>query len=459
MEARISAVQQALLLLLVASLALGVLARPYPDNYRLTGALNELTTFRQGFERSAAEGLLRAQAEAQGLLPLAALAAKVSGRAVPKLKLPADAPGVRPLTSAHLNTLADVFAFATTKAKLTLGSPDLEALGPALAWRLARSQKEGPFVLKSLELTSAEVSEQDLTRERETAELRLSVLRDQDAVDAAQKRLETEERILEARKTNRASWKMVLKAMDAQKEALAGLEEKKATLAKTQASYESAAQRAEQAPKATKPGAVPAFASAHISLEHASGPVTFEIPVAIAAREAAITPLTGATFPVTHNAGLWDDVKSLDPDAAIDSVRERFNWHNKQLELGGVSLPGSLALQILPLILPLLLMLVRARTRGLAASYSPFSTKVPGTLPRIGFNNRTFDALVVIVLPMLTTLSAAVSLLLIGRLPVLPALATGACLMLGLSAFHKLGEAKQMVQSVVHSHSYPPHQV
>src|SRR5690349_11468724 len=140
MEARISAVQQALLLLLVASLALAVLARPYPDNYRLNGALSELTTFRQGFERNAAERLLRAQAEAQGLLPLAALAAKVTGRGVPKLKLPADAPAVRPLTSAHLNTLADVFAFATPKAKLTLGSPDLSALGPALAWRLARSQ-------------------------------------------------------------------------------------------------------------------------------------------------------------------------------------------------------------------------------------------------------------------------------------------------------------------------------
>jgi hypothetical protein len=268
-----------------------------------------------------------------------------------------------------------------------------------------------------------------------------------------------EERILEARKTNHASWKMVLKAMDAQKEALAALEDKKATLSKTQASYESAAQRAEQPPKAKTPGAVPAFASARISLEHASGPVAFEIPVAIASREVAITPLTGATFPVTHNAGLWEEVQGLDPDAAVNTVRERFNWHNKQVEFGGLSVPGSLALQILPLILPLLLFLVRARTRTLAASYSPFSTKVPGTLPRIGFNNRTFDALVVIVLPMLTTLSAAVSLLLIGRLPVLPALATGACLMIGLSAFHKLGEAQEMVQSVVHSHSYPPHQV
>ena len=459
MEARISALQQALLLLLVASLALAVLARPHPDNYRLNGALKELTAFRQGFERSRAESGLRAQAEAQGLVPLAALAAKVEGPGVPRVKLPAGAPPVRPLTSAHLATLADIAAFSTAQAKLTLGSPDLEALGPALAWRLVRTRKEGPFTLKSVELESADVGDAELARERETAQLRLQVSQDQAAVDAAQKKLETEERILEARKTNRASWKMVLKAMDAQKEAAAALEEKKAVLSKSQGSYESAAQRAEQKPKAKQPGAVPAFASAHVALEHASGPVAFDIPVAISARDVAIAPLSGATFPVTHDAGLWDELKGLDPDAAIAHVRDHFNWHNKGVELAGARLSGALVLQVLPLLLPVLLLLVRARTRELAVSYSPFSTKVPGSLPRIGFNNRFFDALVVIVLPVLTTLSAAASLLLIGQLPVLPFLALLGCVLLGLSAFHKLSEAKEMVHSVVHSHSYPPHQV
>jgi hypothetical protein len=459
MEARISAVQQALLLLLVASLGLAVLARPHPDNYRLTGALRELTTFRQSFERSTAEGLLRAQAEAQGLTPLAALAAKVGGPGVPRVNLPNDAPAIRPLTSAHLATLSDVFAFATPEAKLTLGSPDLEALGPSLAWRLARAQKPGPFVLKSAELVSAELGEEDLKHEQETAALRLQVVNDQAAVDAAQKRLETEERILEARKTNHASWKMVLKAMDAQKEALAALEEKKATLTKTQASYESAAQRAERKPKPKEPSAVPALAAARVTLAHADESITFEIPVPIKARAVAITKLAGATFAVTRAAGLWDELKGLDPDAAIASVQDRFNWHNKGLELGGLTLSGALALQALPLILPLLLLLVRARARRVATSYSPFSTKVPGVLPRIGFNNRVFDALVVIALPMLTALSAAASLLLIGRVPLLPVLSTFACLALGVSAFNKLGEVQDLVQSVVHSHSYPPQQV
>jgi hypothetical protein len=459
MEARISAVQQALLLLLVASLALAVLARPHPDNYRLTGALAELTTFRQGFERSAAERLLRAQAEAQGLVPLAGVSAKVSGPGVPRVTLGPEAPAIRPLTSAHLATLADVLAFSTPKAKLTLGSPDLEALGPALAWRLARSQKPGPFELKSVVLESAELSEQDLGRERDTASLRLQVVADQAAVDVAQKRLENEERILEARKTNRASWKMVLKAMDAQKEALAALEEKKATLAKTQASYEESARRAEQKPKPKQPGAVPSFASAHVLLAQGGEQVTFEIPVAIQARDVAISPLPSATFTVTRDAGLWDELKGLDPDAAISAVQEHFNWHNKKVEIAGAALSGAQVLQVLPLILPLLLLLIRARARRVATSYSPFSTKVPGVLPRIGFNNRVFDALVVIALPTLTSLSAAVSLLLIGRVPVLPALCTFACVALGASAFGRLGEVQELVQSVVHSHSYPPHKV
>ena len=51
------------------------------------------------------------------------------------------------------------------------------------------------------------------------------------------------------------------------------------------------------------------------------------------------------------------------------------------------------------------------------------------------------------------------ALLLIGQLPILPFLALLGCVLLGLSAYHKLGEAQEMVQSVVHSHSYPPHQV
>lgn len=459
MEARISAVQQGLLLLLVASLALAVLARPHPDNYRLTRTLSELTTFRQSFERGAAEGLLRAQAEAQGLTPLAALAAKVGGPGVPRVTLPADAPAIRPLTSAHLATLADVFAFATPVAKLTLGSPDLDALGPALAWRLARTQKSGPFVLKSAELVSAELTEEDLTRERETAALRLQVVQDQAAVDAAAKRLETEERILEARKTNHASWKMILKAMDAQKEAAAALEEKKATLAKTTASYENAAKRSEQNPKPKEPSAVPALAAARITLGQADETLTFEIPTSIKARAVSITPLTGATFAVTRGAGMWDELKGLDPDAAIAAVKDRFNWHNKELDLGGIALSGALALQVLPLLLPLLLLLVRTRARRVATSYSPFSTKVPGVLPRIGFNNRVFDGLVVIALPVLTTLSAAASLMLIGRIPLLPVAATFACFAFGVSAFNKLGEVQDLVQSVVHSHSYPPQQV
>ena len=43
MEARLSAVQKRLVLLLLASLAVAILARPQPDNGRFTAALDELT--------------------------------------------------------------------------------------------------------------------------------------------------------------------------------------------------------------------------------------------------------------------------------------------------------------------------------------------------------------------------------------------------------------------------------
>jgi hypothetical protein len=456
MEDRISAVQQGLLLLLVAALALALLARPHPENHRYTGALQELSAFQGTFDRSASEGLLRAQAEAQGLTPMAALAAAAQGTGVPELALRPDGPPLRPWTRTRLANLAEVDALAQPGSKLIIGVPDVKALGSALAWRLTRLSGD-PLTLRSVELVTSDVSAEDIAREQETAGLRLAIAPIAAEVESANKRLEQETNVLEARRRNQASWKVVLKSMDTQKEAAATLEAKKAALSEAQKAYEAAAQRAEGKHAAREAETAPTHALARISLGHGARDLTLEIPVALALRDAVVPPLR-ASFAATRAAGLWEEVKTLDVAGAIAAVKDHFNWHNRSIQLGSIKLSGALALHLLPCLLPFLLLMVSARVRLVGKSYSPFSTKVPETLPRVGFRSRIFDFIVVVLLPSLTCVSAALSLYLIGQPPLLPAAMALACVVFGLSLFGKLGELQELVLSVVHSHSYPPPQ-
>jgi hypothetical protein len=108
--------------------------------------------------------------------------------------------------------------------------------------------------------------------------------------------------------------------------------------------------------------------------------------------------------------------------------------------------------------LPLLLLLLLRRLKAAGGSYSPFTTEVRGELPRVGLKTRALELLALVILPCLAAASAATALLFVGQLPVLPALSAAACLVLGSSAFGKLGDLQELVASVVHSHSYPPPQ-
>jgi hypothetical protein len=458
MEDRISAVQQALLLLLVAAFAFLLLGFPHPDNAKFTAALQEVISFRASFQREATEQLLRVRAEAQGLVPLASVAAASEGPHVPALRLDDSAPPLRPLTKIELSTLGQVFQYAQPNAKTSIGVPDVKALGAGLAWRLARLGGEQPLVLKSVALVPAEIDEDDLKLERETAELRLLPEKAQAAVEAAQKKLDQESRVLEARRKLRASWKMVLKSMEAVKEATETLEARKQALSAAAQDYEDHARRAQQARKPTRPRAVPSYALAQVTLSKGASEITLSIPVKLAVADVPVPSLTGASFSATHFADLWGEVKDSDADAAIAAIRDHFNWHNRIWNVLGMQLSGALLLQILPLSLPFLLWLLMARMRRVSKSYSPFSTKVPETLPRVGFKRRGFDLLVVVVLPFAAAACSAVSLHLVGQPPVLAAATALICLALGTMAFMRLGELKDMVESVVHSHSYPPSQ-
>ncbi|HEX6242766.1 MAG TPA: hypothetical protein VFZ61_17755 [Polyangiales bacterium] len=458
MEDRISAVQQSLLVLLVASLALALLARPHPENRRYTSALNELTTFQAGFDRNATEALLRSQAEAQGLIPLAAVRAQAQKGGAAALALAPDSPPIRPWTRTHLATLADVDALAQPNAKLPIGVPEVEGLGAALGWRLTRLARQEGLTLRSVELVTAEVSAEDVTREAQVASLRVAEVGARAEVASAERRLEADTNMFEARRRNGASWKVVLKAMETQKEAAASLEAKKQALTQATQAYEAAAKAAEHAYTVTAPSAAPERALARVSLDQQGTALTLDLPVALALRDVTVPSLDHGSFEATRSAGLWDEVKTLDAAGAIAAVQGHFNWHNRSVELGGIKVPGALALHLLPCILPLLLLMVSRRVQGVGKSYSPFSTKVPETMPRVGFRSRVFDFIVVVLLPCLTAISAAASLFLIGQPALLPLGMAFLCVIFGVSAFGKLGELQNLLESVVHSHSYPPPQ-
>jgi len=456
MEARISAVQQTLLLLLVASLALAVLARPHPQNREFTGALAELTQFRAGFQRESWERSLREHAEAQGTLPLRALQSAVSGRQVPPLEISATAPPIRPLTDVRLATLADVHAHAEKQSTLTIGVPDVQALAASLAWRLANEAKPAPAQLKKVELAPAAVSLTDVKLEQEVARLRIAVLDASQDVLSATEKLTLEQNVFEARRKRGLPWKAILKSIEAVKLATEALDAKKATLLQLQGSYEAEARRAMALRPGAPPGRVPTVAVAAVSVEQEGAQTAYAIPVILTLRDVVVPALPQGSFAATRAADLWDEVKRYDAQHAIAAVKAHFNWHNRGLHLLGMNLSYALLLHVLPCLLPVLLMVLLMRMRAVGKNYSPFSTKVRGKLPRVGFRSRTFDWIVLVILPLLVVASAAASLLLIGQLPVLPAATALVCVTLGIMATSRLNELQNLISSVVHSHSYPP---
>ncbi|HEY2732391.1 MAG TPA: hypothetical protein VGI70_00320, partial [Polyangiales bacterium] len=183
----------------------------------------------------------------------------------------------------------------------------------------------------------------------------------------------------------------------------------------------------------------------------------FDVPVAIEQRAVAVPLLRTGEFSATRDAGLWDEVKDLDADAAVAAIRTHFNWHYRYVELLGIRFGGMTLLQFLPCLLPLLQILVMLRMRAVGAGYNPFGTTIDSALPRVGFRNRSIDLLVIVILPVAAAACAASSLLLIGQVPVLPVLTAIVCLILGFFVLSKLGDLQSLVEAMVHSHSsHPP---
>ena len=451
MKERLSAVQQTLLVLLLGAVLLGVIARPAPANGRLLAALNEIESFRSSFERSALEQSLIEYAAAQARQPLSAVQ-----RAAGKLALANGAGPLQPLAAVSLATLADVRHFSEPHSTLPIGVADATAIGRALSWRLTVEATPPAYTLKSVDIVPADVTQADLDLEPEVAKLQVAARAADAAVKDASKKVDAAELLLEQRKKWKLPWKVILKTDDARKQAHAVLDEKQATLKDVEQRYQQAATRAQRTrATATFPPFTP-FGVARVQLLAGDQPKTVQIPVKIEQRNVPVPSLRGGEFTAIHAAGLWPEVQTLDPARASAAIRAHFNWHYSYVEPLGFKLGGMTVLQLLPCALPPLLFWLLVRMRAAARSYNPFGTKIRGPMPRVGFWNRGLDAVIVIVLPVLAAISAAASLMLVGRVPALPVLNAVVCLLLGGYAFMKLGELQTLIEEVVRSHSNPP---
>src|SRR5262249_35264060 len=157
--------QHALMVLLIAALVLGVLARPAPSNGRFRAALDEIETFRGSFERSGLERSLVEYAQAQGRQPLAAVQRAAASKLQPDVRLAENAPPLQPLAAVELATLAEAQHFAKPDSTLPLGVPDAAALGRSLGWRLSHELPAPKVMLQSVEVAAADVTQADLDLE------------------------------------------------------------------------------------------------------------------------------------------------------------------------------------------------------------------------------------------------------------------------------------------------------
>jgi hypothetical protein len=149
-------------------------------------------------------------------------------------------------------------------------------------------------------------------------------------------------------------------------------------------------------------------------------------------------------------------VQDKDAAQAIDAVRSHFTWHYRYVELGGIKVGGMTLLQLLPALLPLVLMLMLVRIRRVSVTYNPFGTMESTVLPRVGFGPRVLDGLALAILPFVAAILTTISLMAVGQLPVLPLLAAFASLGLGAYVFIELGSLQSLIDAVSRSHSTPP---
>src|SRR5204862_7486748 len=149
-------------------------------------------------------------------------------------------------------------------------------------------------------------------------------------------------------------WKMIGKADEHRTETQTALDAAKQELASAEKSYESIAKQAESfggaAAGAKHDGEIECMVAVAKLIERPSGR-TFDLklPAPIDRREVPVPRITGADFPVLTSSGFWKELKGGTAEQAIERLNERFSWHYRHVDIGGIKVGGMTLLQFAPL--------------------------------------------------------------------------------------------------------------
>lgn len=459
MKQRIEAVQRVFWWLCAGGVLVVLIGVPLGHDAEMMKVLEELRSFRAGFDERAIAATLLSHARDQGRLPLAEIAERVAGEGVPRVV--AEGPPVEPRASVDLATLGSVHALALPGAKLEIALPDRELIALSLGWRLARATRTAApdtrWVLRRVAFETGAASDADVAREREAEAARVARLAAERAAEEAARAHSAAEELVEARRKWRAPWKAQMKAMQARDEALAARDARAAERDAARARDEELA-RAAQGFRAAAAHAASAHGVVTATLDGAADgrALTLLLPVPLVRRWASVGQLRGADFPAARASSLWDELAGSSVEAGIATVMRRFSWHYNHVVYAGAKFGGTTALQIAPALFVVLLGFFLRRTRGVAQSYNPFDVPHGAVLPAVGFGARPLDLVPLLVLPIVGSALCAWSLVQLGEIVVVPVLSGIFSIALGSWAFQSLGALARLREEVTRTHSRVP---
>lgn len=486
MDARLEAAQRGLIWLLVVTVIVLLICLPRPGDARTAQAFDELSTFAGAVDLAVVARTRREQAMRFAQVPLAELApssveapanskrGRNSHAQGPTWRVETEAPALLALASLRLETLADVSAQSQGAAEADVGTPRVDVVTSALTFRLARMALAGGVTLTGAVLEPAEVGAEqvELVREAERSRQALSDARTSLAV--AERKVEIAQKRVDARKKRRS--RSTQKFLEQLETANTQREEKAARTQALLEQYEAQAERAvraveavgsareqdsKDAASAQAPAEIPEYARLRITLKDAQDKVhVIAVAVPIERRKVSMPPLVipgaSSSLPALRASDAWQEVMTLEPTAALTTLRGRLSWQSRSYPLLGVACEGSWLVQVVPCFVALALWFAHKRAVGAATSHRLFGTEVRGNLRHVGFKKRLYELVAVVVLPLSACALAAISLWLLRRPPALPALALFLSFPLALRVYAKLDELRVLNRSITQYHSYPP---
>lgn len=434
------------LVLLGVSAVLSLVGLPVGNDAQLTAVVKELSLFSRAFDQEKLEDTLLEMAQVQNRTTVSDVVAKLRGEGLPTVVGDKSAV-ITSLAALDLTTLEAVHRHSAADASLDIASVKPEIVATSLSWRLARLGADKRITITGIELAHANVSETQTAREAEVFEARQKMLGAQRTAAQAEKAHTAADDTYRARLKWGGHWKVINRANEKRQEAR--LESIRRTKRAAAVSEQFAAlEKKALAFKGGAKGGNPSMAIARVSLKVDGKPSTIEIPVVLDVRTVTVPPLSASAFPEAHQSGMWSDIKTMTPKAALAKLEAQFSWHQ--------SGTGTSMLHALPLVLPILLLMLVLRIRAVSNGYSPFNSDGQGDLPKVGLGVPVADALLVATLPATACGLCAWSLIAIGQVPTVPAISAVASIALGIWSFPHLRELRSMTVNIERSRTAPP---